>query len=66
MRTGLAAFVLAAPLLLAATPPAALIAIDTNKATFGRSRPMCVYPGWQKYKGTGSLDDAASYACTTQ
>jgi pimeloyl-ACP methyl ester carboxylesterase len=48
------------------TPPPALTAIDTNKATFGRSRPMCVYPGWPKYKGAGSLDSAESYACATE
>jgi acyl-CoA synthetase (AMP-forming)/AMP-acid ligase II len=45
---------------------AALTAIDTNKATFGRSRPMCVYPGWPIYKGAGSLDAAESYACVTE
>jgi hypothetical protein len=44
----------------------ALTAIDTNKATFGRSRPMCVYPGWPKYTGAGSLDAAESYACVTE
>jgi Tannase and feruloyl esterase len=48
------------------TPPPALTAIATNTATFGRSRPMCVYPGWPKYKGAGSLDSAESYACVTE
>jgi feruloyl esterase len=48
------------------TPPPALTAIDTNKATFGRSRPMCVSPDWPKYKGAGSLDAAESYACVTE
>jgi feruloyl esterase len=29
----------------------------------GRTRPLCPYPQFAKYKGTGSLDDAASFAC---
>jgi Tannase and feruloyl esterase len=28
-----------------------------------RSRPLCVYPMAAKYNGTGSVDDAASFAC---
>jgi pimeloyl-ACP methyl ester carboxylesterase len=44
-------------------PPASAVAYDSNKATLGRSRPMCAYPTWARYKGTGSLDDAASYMC---
>jgi feruloyl esterase len=29
----------------------------------GRTRPFCPYPKFAKYKGTGSLDDAANFAC---
>jgi poly(3-hydroxybutyrate) depolymerase len=29
----------------------------------GRTRPLCPYPKFAKYKGTGSLDDAANFAC---
>jgi feruloyl esterase len=29
-----------------------------------RTRPLCAYPKYAKYKGSGSLDDAASFACT--
>ncbi len=33
-------------------------------ATFpGRSRPLCPYPEVSKYKGTGSIDDSANFAC---
>ncbi len=33
-------------------------------ATFpGRSRPLCPYPEISKYKGTGSTDDSANFAC---
>jgi feruloyl esterase len=29
----------------------------------GRTRPLCAYPKVAKYKGSGSLEDAASFAC---
>jgi len=29
----------------------------------GRTRPLCAYPKFAKYKGTGSIDDAASFSC---
>ena len=29
----------------------------------GRSRPLCVYPGWPKYKGGGDVNAAASFVC---
>ena len=28
-----------------------------------RSRPLCPYPKAARYEGTGSLEDAASFAC---
>jgi feruloyl esterase len=28
-----------------------------------RTRPLCPYPQVVKYKGTGSIDDAANFAC---
>jgi len=43
------------------TTPAAIAA--TNK-TSGLSRPLCPYPQYAKYKGTGDLKDAANWACT--
>jgi len=30
----------------------------------GRTRPLCPYPQKAVYKGRGSIDDAASFACT--
>ena len=30
-----------------------------------RTRPLCPYPQVAKYKGSGSIDDAASFACGT-
>jgi feruloyl esterase len=29
----------------------------------GRTRPLCPYPKFPKYKGTGSLEDAGNFAC---
>jgi hypothetical protein len=28
-----------------------------------RTRPLCPYPKIAKYKGSGSIDDAANFAC---
>ncbi len=30
----------------------------------GRSRPLCPFPQYAKYKGSGNPEDAASFACT--
>ena len=40
------------------------VAIDTAKATAGRSRPLCEYPSWPRYAGQGDPNQAASFACT--
>ena len=38
---------------------------DTNPASgVVRTRPLCAYPLAARYKGTGSTDDAANFACT--
>ncbi|MES2261204.1 MAG: tannase/feruloyl esterase family alpha/beta hydrolase [Pseudomonadota bacterium] len=47
-----------------ATPPANPVVVDTASATKGRSRPLCEYPGWPKYSGSGSVNSAASYSCS--
>ncbi|MBC7990766.1 MAG: tannase/feruloyl esterase family alpha/beta hydrolase [Luteimonas sp.] len=31
----------------------------------GRTRPLCIYPTWPKYKGSGDVNQAASFSCTT-
>jgi feruloyl esterase len=43
--------------------PGTLIAVDESPATKGRTRPMCVYPAWPKYDGSGLVDAASSYRC---
>jgi Tannase and feruloyl esterase len=32
----------------------------------GRTRPLCQYPAWPQYKGTGDVNAAASFNCVTQ
>jgi feruloyl esterase len=43
--------------------PDKLIATHGTAGKVDRSRPLCVYPQVARYKGTGSTDDAASFAC---
>jgi len=35
----------------------------TGKAFPGRSRPLCAYPAYAQYKGSGNSEDAANYSC---
>ncbi|MGM7666708.1 tannase/feruloyl esterase family alpha/beta hydrolase [Microbacterium sp. A93] len=44
--------------------PGTLTAFDANAGT-DRTRPMCRFPAWPEYQGTGSEDAAASYECVT-
>lgn len=43
--------------------PGTRTVMDTNAGTYGRTRPLCQYPSWPKYKGTGSIDAAVNYTC---
>jgi len=43
--------------------PGALLATDANEPTRGRTRPVCRYPEWPKYRGQGSLGKAGSFDC---
>jgi feruloyl esterase len=36
---------------------------STNCTTVDRTRPLCPYPQVAKYKGNGSIDDAANFSC---
>lgn len=44
--------------------PSNPIATDSNAASTGRTRPLCEYPQFPKYKGTGDLNSASSFSCT--
>ena len=46
------------------TAPVNQIATDTNPSAGGRTRPLCEYPTWPKYSGTGDINVAASYICS--
>ena len=45
--------------------PRDLVVVDNNKGSGGRTRPLCVYPAWPKYKGTGDMNAAVSFVCAT-
>ena len=44
--------------------PQQIIASRINNGKVERSRPLCPYPQVAKYKGSGSIDEAANFACT--
>ena len=43
--------------------PERIVASRGANGKLERTRPLCPYPQVARYKGTGSLDDAASFAC---
>ena len=45
-------------------PPPQIVA-DTAGVP-GRTRPLCDYPAWAKYRGTGDLKLASSFSCTLE
>ena len=47
------------------TSPGTLTVTDTKTGNNSRSRPMCVYPAWPKYGGTGDVNSAANFSCVT-
>jgi feruloyl esterase len=46
------------------TKPAQIIASHTTKGVVDRTRPLCPYPQVATYKGSGSIDEAASFVCS--
>jgi pimeloyl-ACP methyl ester carboxylesterase len=46
--------------------PANLVAIDTAEPGRGRTRPLCEYPAWPKYRGSGDPNAAASFVCADE
>jgi len=43
--------------------PETLIASHSTGGKVDRTRPLCPYPQVAKYKGSGSIDDAANFSC---
>jgi hypothetical protein len=44
--------------------PASQVTKDTVGVP-GRTRPLCDYPKWPQYKGSGDVNAAASYTCAS-
>jgi feruloyl esterase len=47
----------------AGTAPQRLVGARQESGKIVRTRPLCPYPQTARYNGTGSLDDAANFAC---
>jgi hypothetical protein len=45
--------------------PGTLEAVDVNPENHQRRRPMCVYPSWPRYNGSGDVTMASSFTCVT-
>ena len=45
--------------------PDQIVAEHVTNNKVDRSRPLCPYPQVAKYKGSGSIDDAASFSCVS-
>jgi feruloyl esterase len=43
--------------------PEIVIASHSTDGNVDRTRPLCAYPNMARYKGSGSTDDAANFAC---
>ena len=43
--------------------PDRIVASHSTNGAVDRTRPLCPYPQVAAYKGTGSIDDAASFEC---
>ena len=43
--------------------PDTLLATHSTGGKVDRTRPLCPYPQVARYKGTGSIDEAANFAC---
>jgi feruloyl esterase len=43
--------------------PTSILATHSTNGKVDRSRPLCPFPQVARYKGTGSIDDAADFAC---
>jgi hypothetical protein len=46
--------------------PGTAVAVDAVAGTYGRTRPLCLYPAWPKYRGSGSMDAAVNYSCVNE
>jgi hypothetical protein len=43
--------------------PGTLAVTDSKQGNNSRTRPLCIYPQWPKYNGSGDVNAAASFTC---
>ncbi|WP_393937031.1 tannase/feruloyl esterase family alpha/beta hydrolase [Piscinibacter sakaiensis] len=48
------------------TVPPPQVMSDAGGAVNGRTRPLCEYPRWARYNGSGDVNLAASFSCVDQ
>ncbi len=46
--------------------PSQIVASHTSAGQVDRTRPLCTYPQVAHYKGSGSIDEAANFVCSSQ
>ncbi len=46
--------------------PENLVVEDENDRSRGRGRPLCEYPAWPKYRGSGDVNSANSFVCVRE
>jgi feruloyl esterase len=46
--------------------PEQMIASHSTEGKVDRTRPVCPYPQVAKYKGSGSIDEAANFSCAAR
>lgn len=46
--------------------PTELVVVDNNRKAGGRTRPLCRYPSWPEYKGSGDVSQASNFICALQ
>ena len=49
----------------AGAAPVSPVASDANADSGGRQRPLCEYPAWPRYRGSGDVNRAENFECTT-
>ena len=47
-------------------PPDRIVATHSSSGKIDRTRPLCVYPQVARWKGAGSTDEAANFACVSE
>ena len=45
--------------------PDRIIASHATNGVVDRTRPLCAYPQYARYIGSGSIDDASNFDCVT-